>query len=93
MIKPAGFIPVIGSLVLDNPTHLFEKKYVFKVMYADSKTEAYLATRSQIELQQWVGALTKVQVCPTLRRILPRIGSLKPIFLIKLYFATTEPKV
>ena len=61
-MKPSGFIPVIGSLVLDNPKHLFEKKNVFKIMYADSKTESFLAARSTIELEQWVHALTRVQV-------------------------------
>lgn len=62
IVKPTGFIPVIGSFVLDNPKHLFEKKNVFKITYADSKTETYLAARSHIELEQWVHSLTKVQV-------------------------------
>jgi hypothetical protein len=70
-VKPTGFIPLIGSVILDKPKHLFEKKNVFKIMYADSKTETFLAARSEIELDQWVFSLGKVQVSILDHRIWP----------------------
>jgi hypothetical protein len=60
-VKIEGFIPIIGSVILDNPKHLFEKKNIFKVTYADSKTEIFLAARSEIEKKQWIFTLNKVQ--------------------------------
>lgn len=57
-----GLIPVLGSTIIDNPKHPYEKKNVFKITYADSKTDLYLAARSDIEKKQWIYALNKVQV-------------------------------
>lgn len=59
-LSPTGFIPVIGSAVLDDPKHLFEKENVFKLVYADGKTEVLLAARSHIEKQQWIDSIHRV---------------------------------
>ena len=59
-LSPTGFIPIIGSAVLGDPKHLFEKENVFKIIYADGKTEICLAARSHIEKLQWIDSMHKV---------------------------------
>ena len=54
---------MIGSEIIDNPTHLFEKKNVFKITYAgDAKTDLFLSARSEIEKKQWIFSIRKIQI-------------------------------
>ena len=53
-IKPKQFIPILGSSIVVDPKHPYEKNHVFKIIYANSDTEILLATRSETDTKIWI---------------------------------------